>query len=273
MLDLNKRALQIVKSMLEDEDLYAIKTKRMTEQLTLVDLGIESLGSWLAGKKLVEIMTGGLGEVCLEQAPLRNYRLPSIDVYLDQPGVTINGHAPFYADNEIWFFSSYFGASNILADDRKNSVLYVQGLNLTEKRILKIGEDFRVKQCLDSLYILAAPANSLVAAIYSASLGVSNTIKVMIKNGFSPVKILWAWGSGIVLPIADQPWKSWQRISCAAQYGSSCSVWVRSQDTEIEEVLTKVDCVAMVCVHNLATAKTFVKGALDFDALEEQLKA
>ena len=62
----NKLAMNLVKRLINDSDLLRVKVHKTKGKATIIDCGIDVLGSLEAGRLVSEICMGGLGTVAIE---------------------------------------------------------------------------------------------------------------------------------------------------------------------------------------------------------------
>jgi methenyltetrahydromethanopterin cyclohydrolase len=84
MFSINQQAVKIVtENIIPFSEQLNCKVHHLNNGATVVDMGVEARGGWLAGKLFVEATIGGMGHVDFGQFRLGKLTLPSIDVYIE----------------------------------------------------------------------------------------------------------------------------------------------------------------------------------------------
>ena len=70
MLSINRESMKIVQKILEAPEALGVKVSSLENGTTVIDMGLEAPGGWLAGKYYTLITLGGLGDISYEQFQL-----------------------------------------------------------------------------------------------------------------------------------------------------------------------------------------------------------
>ncbi len=84
-LSVNNEAFKIVKTVLGAAECLDVHVSQLANGTTVIDMGQQVAGSWLAGKYYAEITMGGLAEVGFQPLHLGDLRLPSVHVASAHP--------------------------------------------------------------------------------------------------------------------------------------------------------------------------------------------
>lgn len=222
--------------------------------IQMIDMGVKIPAGWSSGKKLIETIIDGLGDVNFGEFYSNGYALPSIDIFYDDPKKI---KLPL--------------CKNI---DEKDSYLY-ENIKLIYSEVNEIPSITEVEKIAaafgnkvkDLKFIVTSPT-SLVAAIYGCFLSTPILLDKLLKCGLGEEEILWSW-STITLPtLTDDKQVLGERIKAALAYGTVTSFWVRTDDEKIEGLLSQIDLCGELRIHNLRSARTFVHGSLNMDKLQ-----
>ncbi|KUO49413.1 MAG: hypothetical protein APF76_08560 [Desulfitibacter sp. BRH_c19] len=267
MLDMNKLSVRLLKEFLKTVGPDVSRTQ-MAPNITLIDMGIKEKGSWETGKRLLEILLGGLGLINYGHFACNSYNLPSVDIYSDKPVfASLNSLLPREKNKLLVAGPGQKFLGPTTTDEVHETVFYVEydGYEY-QKDIAEIFQN-SILSPLEKIFVLTASPTCLVSSAYHSSLSLALTIKAMVDCGFVHDEIMWAWGSCPILPFVDDISKAKERQNAAVLYGANVNVWVRSQDEKVTEILNGLEGAARVSFHNLASGKTFTKGKIDHERL------
>ena len=88
---LNKLAMSAVKQLVKNSDALRVKIHRDKSKTTIIDCGIEALGSFEAGRLVSEACMGGLGTVDIATTTVDNLFFPAAQVRTDDPALACLG--------------------------------------------------------------------------------------------------------------------------------------------------------------------------------------
>lgn len=199
----------------------------------ILDAGVVEPGGWMSAKLLIEGLIGGRGQVNFGEAEFGEDRLPTLELFLDDP---VSTYQVAYQEKD--------GIIGIQAADAR----YALGLRICE----------RIETSPPSGNIVCASSTSLVGAIFSASKAVPLAIEMLLDSGVKPEEIQWAWGVCPLPVLCDDAQQMNERMVRALENDSVVSVWVRGEDKFLQEILNAYDG-GCVRIHNLKTAKTLLK--------------
>ena len=61
-LSVNRRAYNLVKTLIDQADVFGVFVRKTTSGATVIDAGIDARGGFAAGQVITEICLGGLGK-------------------------------------------------------------------------------------------------------------------------------------------------------------------------------------------------------------------
>ncbi len=90
-LSVNQMAWKIAQKLLDNPEFYGVNISKSSAGATVVDAGVNALGGFQAGKKLIELCMGGAGKVQLGFKTYGDLTFPSITVSTDHPAIAALG--------------------------------------------------------------------------------------------------------------------------------------------------------------------------------------
>lgn len=221
--------------------------------LSMVDAGVEMPGGWSVAKKVLEGLSCGLGQVNIGEILLQDFRLPTVELLLDEP-VRI-------------FEESFRGRSSVNnlriygPGSESDAQAYSFGFAVTGE----ISGEIPAKGNL-----VAAGNTSLAAAVFNTSLPVMTAVEALLKAGVPGENILWAWSSCPVATLTDNKEQMTKKNEAVRRKGAVISLWLRA-DADVLKAVTASWEFGQLRLHELVTAKTYIGGCLDEAGLSREL--
>jgi len=254
MISLNREAMKIVHKILEAPDALGVRITKLPNGTTVIDMGVDAPGGWLAGKYYTLISLGGLGDISYENFQVGKYVLPAVRVMADLPleaciGSQIAGwrvekraNAPIGAgparalnrDNPDKYFKIY-----PYSDQNDEGVIAFQ----TAEPIGVDTANTIASSCqilAENLYILIASNTSLVTAIQVAARIIEQSLHRLEEEGFNVACVQQAQGFCVIPPLTNDDMTAFGRINDALLYGGTSTLYVESSDEVIEKVIDRV---------------------------------
>jgi methenyltetrahydromethanopterin cyclohydrolase len=253
MISVNALALGLVREMEEDPDRFGAKVSRLANGATVVDVGLEAPGGWLAGKYYAEITMGTLGRVSFDRFDLMGVELPSVVTTIDNPLIACLACQMSGWPLESGEFSPVIsGPGRTLAvgvdkyihlhpyrDASQHAVVGLQmDRPVTEAMVQRIAADCSVRE--ENVHVLLAPSGSLVGSIQVAARSVEQGMHKLWMEGFDLQRILSAWGYAPVAPPVRDELKAFGRINDCLVYGGVAVYLVMGDDDAIEAIVDRV---------------------------------
>lgn len=254
MFSINQDAVKIVKEKIlpyiEQLNCRKIILKNGT---TVVDMGVEAPGGWLAAKLFIDATIAGLGYVDYGRFQLGSIDLPSIDVFIDHPQIAClssqfsswpmtwkgnpgsirplgSGPARAIAQNDFavktWDY----------VDAYPETVFGLQADWLPDEKLAdEIATACGVSP--ENVYILAAKTGSLAGSIQVCSRTIETSIWGLHVKGFDIKKVISGMGSCPIAPPVKDEFRAMVRVNVAVMYGGTVRYVVDCTDSEIEAVI------------------------------------
>jgi methenyltetrahydromethanopterin cyclohydrolase len=282
-----------------------VDVTHLSDGARLIDAGVRVPGSIEAGRLYAECCLGGLGRVAVEPARLGAATLFEAHVAVDHPLVACM--ASQYAGWKIQvgkFFAMGSGPARAIAASEPLFEKYPlksraeTAVLLLETGVLPGSEvaDHVASRCgvaPGRLTLVAASTGSLAGCVQIAARSVETSLHKLMELGFDLTSIVAGAGTCPVAPGIPDALLAIGRTNDAVLYGARVSLWVRSTDRAIEEVIDRVPSSssrdygrpfydlfrerggdfyaidpmlfspAQVTVTNVATGRVFSAGAID----------
>jgi methenyltetrahydromethanopterin cyclohydrolase len=257
MFSVNQEAVRIVKEkIIPYAEQLNCKVIKLKNGATVVDMGVEMPGGYLAGKLFVEATIGGLGHVDFGTFSADDLTLPSIDVYIDHPATAClssqfsgwkmpgknipgyinpigSGPARAIAKNDI--FSQCWHYQDI----HHETVFGAQTQEIPDESLAQhIADECKIP--VENVYILAAKTGSLAGSIQVCSRTVEASIWRIQRKGFDISKVISGMGTCPIAPPIKDELLAMDRVNTALLYGVTVRYVVDCTDAEIEEVIEKL---------------------------------
>ncbi len=255
MISVNKESIKLVKKLLENEEVYKIKSTKI-EGATVIDCGVNVQGGWEAGRLFTNILFGGINKIEFGTFPYKindiHYR--SIIVSSDYPiiqqaGCNISGwelkkgvFAPILAGPVLcvarkpkdWFekYSNY-------EDTHNEAIITIESSKMiTSEEVKDLLEATSVEP--KNLYILIASSGSLVSSIQVSGRIIEQSLHRLKDEGFNIDTIIEAHGFAVIPPVVKDDLLAMGRLNDVLIYGGQATFTVNCEDREIEEVISKI---------------------------------
>jgi methenyltetrahydromethanopterin cyclohydrolase len=249
MHSVNQAAASLIKDAIARADALNIKVARAACGATLVDMGLDCVGGWEAGRIFVEAGLGGLGRATYGAFPLGSRMLPSINVWVDDPVLaTVASQAGDWKLSEGEFAAIGSGPARAIAhqdqwsghanytDQADEVVIQLQTNRVPDEAVcLRVAEACRVKP--ENVYVVFAPTGCLVGSIQVASRTVEQVMVKLLVHGYDIHTVRSGFGVAPVAPVARDEGEAMGRVNDCLIYGGSTMLYVDTDDAAIEAVI------------------------------------
>lgn len=249
MHSVNQAAASLIKDAIARADALNIKVARAACGATLVDMGLNCVGGWEAGRIFVEAGLGGLGRATYGAFPLGSSMLPSINVWVDDPVLaTVASQAGDWKLSEGEFAAIGSGPARAIAhqdqwsghanytDQADEVVIQLQTNRVPDEAVcLRVAEACRVKP--ENVYVVFAPTGCLVGSIQVASRTVEQVMVKLLVHGYDIHTVRSGFGVAPVAPVARDEGEAMGRVNDCLIYGGSTMLYVDADDAAIEAVI------------------------------------
>ncbi|HZJ90891.1 MAG TPA: methenyltetrahydromethanopterin cyclohydrolase [Oscillospiraceae bacterium] len=253
MFSVNQEAVRIVKEkIIPNAEMLQCEIHHLKNGATVIDMGLDARGGYMAGKLFVEATLGGMGYVDFGRFTLGEIDLPSIDVYIDQPQTaTLSSQfsgwnlTEGYEKGEITPVGSGparaiykdFGSIGWPYQDNHHETVFAA--QTTEMPDEAMAADVAEKCGISpkNVYILATITGSLAGSIQVCSRSVETSTFCMFKKGFPLEAVISGMGVSPIPPPTSDELSAMDRVNTALMYGAIVRYLVDCEDSDIEAFL------------------------------------
>lgn len=244
-LSINQEAMKIVRVILENPAAIGALVSNLDNGATVIDMGQQATGGWVAARYYTLITMGGLGELSYETFPypIKGVRLPAVRVMIDEPLLAccasqIAGWRLAAGD----FAPILAGPARALNEQPDPHFDHISYRDTYHQAVIAIqtSEPVRVgwadtiaAACHiepKDLYILVAPNRSLVCAVQVSARIVEQTIHRLEEEGLAMEAIFSAQGFCVLPPLIDDDLIAMGRINDCLLYGGEATFYLRHDD-------------------------------------------
>ncbi|WP_250847097.1 methenyltetrahydromethanopterin cyclohydrolase [Aquisphaera insulae] len=251
-MSVNRRALWLVEAVLAHAQERRVVLHLIEGGGRYVDCGIEARGGLLAGLELARVCLGDLAAVSIVPGELAGRPVPLVQVVTDHPvQACLASQYAGWAIGEGKFFA--MGSGPMRAVRGKEPVYDAIGFREREAAVVgvletrkapppsvlaMIARECGVEQAAVSL--LAAPTASLAGGVQVVARAAETALHKLHELGFPMDRILSAFGTAPLPPVARDDLAAIGRTNDAVLYGGRVILQVTGDDASLEEIGPKV---------------------------------
>lgn len=238
MINLNESAFKRVKEMIDRSDEVGVSAFKAGCGATIVDAGINSKGSYEAGRLFAEACLGGLGSVSF--AVDLELSVPSVVVKVANPSVAClaSQYAGWALKGEGFYALGSGPARSLYGNEplyttlgyRETSsvaVLAIESSKFPPDSLLEtVAASCKVD--ISNLYVLIASTNSLAGSIQIVSRVVETALHKLFELGYDVSKVLHGFGTCPIPPLPEDFMTAMGWTNDAVLYGGK--VWITLRD-------------------------------------------
>lgn len=246
MVSVNLEAKKTVDQMIEKADMLGIAVSKLENGSTVIDCGVNVLGSFKAGELYTKVCLGGLAEVGISIPGdlSENFAIPSVKIKTSFPSIsTLGAQKAGWSVSVGDFFALGSGPARALAlkpaetyeaigykDDADVAILTLESDKLPGADVAdSIASDCGVSP--ENVYLLVAPTASLVGSIQIAGRVVENgTYKMLEFLKFDVNKVKHAAGIAPIAPISPDGLKAMGKTNDAVLFGGRTYYYIESEE-------------------------------------------
>ncbi len=237
--------MKFVRVILDNPAAIGCLVSTLNNGTTVIDMGQQAPGSWVAARYYTLITMGGLGEFSYETFPypIKGVRLPAVRVMVDDPLLACCASQIAGWRLEAGDFAPILAGPARALNEKPDSYLsHISYRDTYHEAVIAIqtSEPVRVEWAdtiatachiePKDLYILVAPNRSLVCAVQVSARIVEQTIHRLEEEGLSLETIFSAQGFCVLPPLIDDDLISMGRINDTLLYGGEATFYLRHDD-------------------------------------------
>ncbi|MEL7608523.1 MAG: methenyltetrahydromethanopterin cyclohydrolase [Bacillota bacterium] len=255
MISINKNAMRVVREILADPEALGCGAIRMGCGATLIDMGLNTKGSWQAGLLFARATLGDLGMVSFGDYKVNErYSFSSIEVFVEQPMIACMGsQIAGWQLGKGDFAAIGSGPARALAvvetdryfkmtpyrDRHDEAVLCIQSNSYPSEEVATyVAKACGVKP--ENTYLLLTSNTSTVCSIQVCARVIEQVCHKMFEKGFDPAQIVVGRGRAPIAPVCNDPVKTMGRMNDAILYGGETEFWVDTEDTLIAKTIHRL---------------------------------
>lgn len=252
-ISVNKSAHKIVNEVIKNREFLRVEIERKSGA-TIIDAGINALGSFSAGCFVTEICLGGFGKASLTYSMFEKMYLPAISVETNYPATaTLGAQFAGWSINIDKYSAMGSGPARALAlkpkkiydeidyrDESEIAVLVLETSEFPPKGVLEhISNECNVE--LKDLYVIITPTCSMAGSVQISGRIVETGIHKLMKAGFDVKRILHGSGLAPIAPLHSDAAICMGRTNDALYYGGITFYVVDYEDDDkLVEIASKV---------------------------------
>jgi methenyltetrahydromethanopterin cyclohydrolase len=252
-VSVNQRAVTLTEWGIDRSEELGILVEKHSNGATIVDLGVNAKGGFLAGKFMTEVCLGDLGKASFTQMTCGDVNIPAVHVETDHPAVaTLGAQFAGWQIKTSHYFAMGSGPARALALKPKELYQKIDYKDHSDKAVIVLEADsppdeealeYIAKECdvaVQNVYALVAPTSSMAGSIQISGRVVEAGIHKLTEIGFDPKRILYGQGSAPIAPIHPKSAKAMGRTNDALYYGGVVFYSVDFEDdAKLKEFVAK----------------------------------
>ena len=244
-ISVNRRALNVIEEIIEKKDDLAIKVDKAENGSTIIDLGINAQGGFMAGKYATDVCLGGYGETSLSYSDNNDLPLPKIFVSTNYPAISLLGSQ--FAGWRISvekYFAMGSGPARALPMKPKELYAKIGYQDSADSAVIVLETDeippvdaleYISKECKvnsDKLFVLLTPTSSIAGSTQISGRIVETGLHRIVELGLDPSKVLYGCGQAPIAPLHPKATKAMGRTNDMIMYGGETYFVVDQEDDE-----------------------------------------
>ena len=257
MISVNLEAKKTVDLMIRKADELNLAVDVLNNGSTVIDAGVNVVGSFKAGELYTKVCLGGLADVGISIPGdlSENFALPSVKIKTDFPAIsTLGSQKAGWSVSVEDFFALGSGPARALAlkpaetykeigykDEADLAILTLEADRLPGADVTEvIASDSKVSP--ENVYVLVAPTSSLVGSIQISGRVVENgTYKMLEFLHFDVNKVKHAAGIAPIAPVDPDGLKAMGKTNDAVLFGGRTYYYVESEEgDDVKSVAEKL---------------------------------
>jgi methenyltetrahydromethanopterin cyclohydrolase len=250
-ISVNKHGFRVLSEAIERAEELAIIVEKSKKNSTIVDMGVNANGGYLAGKYLTDVCMGGLSNLELGTINIGDLVLPSIIVSSDYPSIALLGSQ--FAGWRISvgdYFAMGSGPARAISlkpkeiyhkidyhDESEIAVIVLE----TDNKPPDDAYDFIAEKCkvkTENLYVAIASTSSVAGSTQISGRIVESGLHKLTERGIDPKKVKYGLGEAPIAPIHPKSMKAMGRTNDMILYGGRVYFEVEYEDdTELEKIV------------------------------------
>ncbi|MEZ6052855.1 MAG: methenyltetrahydromethanopterin cyclohydrolase [Planctomycetaceae bacterium] len=249
---LNELAWALVEEIIVSAEDLRVQMHETSAGGTVIDFGVDALGSLAAGIALSEVCMAGLAEIELQQGTLNGIGWPQVFVSTDEPlaACLLSQYAGWAVQVGKFFgmgsgpMRAAAGAEELFShldyhEEAEQVVGVLESGKLPGEDVIRmIAEKCSVSQ--NNVTLLVAPTASVAGSFQVVARSVETCLHKLHELKFDLTRIRSAVGSAPFAPVAADDLAGIGRTNDAILYGGRVHLWVTGDDESLASIGPKV---------------------------------
>jgi methenyltetrahydromethanopterin cyclohydrolase len=249
---LNRSALEVFELSRANADALSIAATQLPCGARILDFGVQTRGGLQAGVRLASICLGGLAEVAISSGDRSVWRGPWVRVTTDYPvRACLFGQYAGWPVKVDKFFAMGSGPMRVLRGKEKMlielaaldpSTVAVGVLECDSLPDCQVAAEI-ADQCgikPEGLHLAVAPTRSLAGSVQIVARSVETSLHKLFELGFPMTDVMHAYGIAPLPPPSPDFATAIGRTNDAILYGGHVTVWVDTDDDQIEPLGARI---------------------------------
>jgi len=248
----NKKALEFVKTIMDNKDTLDCRIEESTNGATIIDAGIECTGTADLGRLIGDICLGGLGSVKLSMTYIGDLEFPAVIVGSNYPKIaTLASQYAGWTIKVGKYFAIGSGPARALAQVEKlyDELEYrdrsKKGVIVLESRVKPSADvtGYIAEKCgiaPSDLFCIIVPTASIAGSVQISSRIVEVGMHKLHEIGFDPEKVRRGYGVAPIAPVAKNDSKAMGKTNDCILYGGRTYYFVKSDDDDYQAIVEKI---------------------------------
>ena len=250
---MNARAWALVEHCVARAEEWRVAVHHLTCGARVVDAGVHVPGGLAAGRAMAEMCMGGLGHVDFSTLALGGESWPAVQVWTDHPAEScMASQYAGWAINPEGFFAMGSGPLRAkarvetelfeklaYAEDAARGVLVLEGRALPDD-LTAAWVAAKAGVPASAITFVVAPTASLAGGVQIVARSIETGLHKMDTLGFDVRKVVSAFGTAPMPPIAKNDVRAIGRTNDCVLYGGQAGYVVRADDSELEALAARL---------------------------------
>jgi methenyltetrahydromethanopterin cyclohydrolase len=279
---LNDEAFSLVNQAIAAADELRIEPVSVKGAGCVLDFGVEATGSLSAGLALAEICMAGLADLAIVPGEVAGVTWPHLTVTTDDPteACLLSQYAGWQISVGKYFgmgsgpMRAAYAAEEIFKelDYREDGTAVVGVLESSKVPDIKVVK-FIAEKCRvlpDRVGLIVAPTSSIAGNMQVIARSVETALHKLHAIGFDVTRIISAFGTAPISPVAADDLAGIGRTNDSILYGGRVTLWVDGDDDDLKEIGPQVPSSASP-VYGKPFASIFEDAGRDFYKIDPML--
>ncbi|MCD1295725.1 methenyltetrahydromethanopterin cyclohydrolase [Methanocella sp. CWC-04] len=251
MISINDNVTRYIDEILDREEELNVKSYYLENQATVIDCGVNAVGSIGAGILYAMVSLGGFGKISMVPGIIDDYYLHFSQVYIDSPYLACLGsQKPAWKLKIEGYTGTAFGPARAISQKPKALYSAIDYTDDSETAIINIesqalpGEkeiDFIAKQCStdpECVVALVAKPNSIAGSIVNSTRTVEWVLNRLYQLGYDTRNITSASSATPIAPVMSGEQESMGVSFDSIAYYGMAFLYAKCQDERFKDAVS-----------------------------------